>query len=255
MRIFAVSDLHVDYEENGRWLDGLSTYDFTDDVVIVPGDISDSLLRIDRALSALAFRFRQVMFVPGNHELWVSRDKPALDSMEKFARICDVATEAGALMRPLSTPGFTIVPLFSWYDFSFGLPSDELRMIWADFRACRWPEGMREAEVTQHFLGLNEVHIVDHPGRVISFSHFLPRADLLPGFVPAQFRALLPVFGCTALDLQLRRLKPAIHVYGHSHLNRQVKIDGVRYVNNAFGYPRESRITAKELLLISDMAD
>jgi len=33
-------------------------------------------------------------------------------------------------------------------------------------------------------------------------------------------------------------------------VNRQVKIDGITYINNAFGYPAEKRITAKHLLRI-----
>ena len=41
MRVFAISDLHVDYKENRRWVQRLSNCDFTDDVVIVAGDITD----------------------------------------------------------------------------------------------------------------------------------------------------------------------------------------------------------------------
>lgn len=40
---------------------------------------------------------------------------------------------------------------------------------------------------------------------------------------------------------------------GHSHLNRTVSIDGARYINNAFDYPHETRITAKELRCILDV--
>lgn len=36
-------------------------------------------------------------------------------------------------------------------------------------------------------------------------------------------------------------------VYGHSHINRQVFKDNTMYINNAFGYPDETQITAKEL--------
>jgi hypothetical protein len=42
-------------------------------------------------------------------------------------------------------------------------------------------------------------------------------------------------------------------VYGHSHVNRDVAIDGVTYINNAFGYPRETRITAKALRCVHGM--
>jgi hypothetical protein len=43
-----------------------------------------------------------------------------------------------------------------------------------------------------------------------------------------------------------------MHVYGHSHINRRVEIDGVSYINNAFGYPSETAITSKRLLCIHE---
>jgi hypothetical protein len=35
-------------------------------------------------------------------------------------------------------------------------------------------------------------------------------------------------------------------MYGHSHVNRDWTIDGVRYVNNAFAYPQEQHLLAKQ---------
>jgi hypothetical protein len=34
-------------------------------------------------------------------------------------------------------------------------------------------------------------------------------------------------------------MKSIIHVFGHSHINTDRVIDGVRYVSNALRYPRE----------------
>jgi predicted phosphodiesterase len=55
------------------------------------------------------------------------------------------------------------------------------------------------------------------------------------------------------LDTQLRQLGSTLHIYGHSHVNRRIDIDGITYINNAFGYPQETRITAKQLLCIHTM--
>jgi len=52
------------------------------------------------------------------------------------------------------------------------------------------------------------------------------------------------------LAQQLRALGSSTHVYGHSHVNRRVMIDGVTYINNAFGYPSESHFTARELVQV-----
>jgi Icc-related predicted phosphoesterase len=253
MRVFAVSDIHVDYDVNARWVQALSSVDYRDDVLILAGDVSDSVDLLSFTVETLAKRFKTVMFVPGNHDLWVRQSPPALTSLEKFEQVRHLIKACGGLMEPWLCDDVAIVPLLSWYDFSFGQPGLELRQSWMDFRTCRWPQGYAEAEVTQHFLALNQPALaaIKHD-QVITFSHFLPRIDLMPSYIPAQFRALYPVLGTAALDEQIRRLNPLIHVYGHSHVNRQLVLNGVQYINNAFGYPAETRIAEKQLKCIFD---
>lgn len=252
MRVFATSDLHVDYRENGRWVSEISKADFTDDVLILAGDISDSLERIERTLKALSLRFRQVLYVPGNHDLWVLRDRNIRDSFEKFGFVRDVVNGSGASCEPFHGTRTSIVPLFGWYDFSFGEPSEELKRRWMDFRACRWPDGTDNPDVTAHFIGLNEPVPAKTKPFVITFSHFMPRLDLIPSFAPPRSRMLFPILGTGLIDQQIRRAGASLHVYGHSHINRRAVRDGVVYINNAFGYPSEGRFTAKKLLCIHE---
>jgi Icc-related predicted phosphoesterase len=40
MRVFAISDLHVDYADNAKWVAGLSTSQYLDDILVVAGDVS-----------------------------------------------------------------------------------------------------------------------------------------------------------------------------------------------------------------------
>jgi predicted phosphodiesterase len=253
MRLFAVSDLHVDYEPNLRWVEALSTVEYRDDLLILPGDLTDRLPLLARCLDALVRRFRKVLFLPGNHELWVTRDETPGDSLQKFDRVMALAADCGASVDAHREPGLTILPLLAWYDHSFGLPSESLREAWVDYRACRWPMGYDTARIAAHFDALNDAHDIapSDPGDlVVTCSHFLPRIDVMPDWIAAEGRMLYPVLGSGRIETRLRRLGARIHVYGHSHVNRDVVIDGVRYVNNAFGYPGETRIAAKELLLI-----
>ena len=53
MRVFAISDLHVDYDENDQWVAGLSTADYVDDLLILAGDVSDMPQRLGRTLERL----------------------------------------------------------------------------------------------------------------------------------------------------------------------------------------------------------
>ena len=121
-------------------------------------------------------------------------------------------------------------------------------MLCMDFRACRWPAGYGPERVAGHFLAMNPENPPQSARRVVTFSHFLPRIDLIPFYVPRAMRSLDAVMGSTGIERQLRRLGSVMHVYGHSHINRWVTIDGVTYVNNAFGYPQESAIAARRLV-------
>jgi predicted phosphodiesterase len=255
MRVFALSDLHVDYEANLRWVETLSSAEYRDDLLIVAGDLTDRLPLLAHCLDALVRRFRKVLFVPGNHELWVSRDPLHGDSLQKFDAVRAVAAECGALLSAYSEPGLTILPLLGWYDDSFGVPGEDLRQSWVDYRACRWPHGYDAARIAAHFDAANAALEAPSPEPtelVVTYSHFLPRIDVMPDWISAAGRMLYPVLGSRRIEAQLRRLGAQIHVYGHSHVNRDVIIDGVRYVNNAFGYPGETRIASKELLCIHE---
>jgi Icc-related predicted phosphoesterase len=249
MRVFATSDLHVDYDANAKWIDSLSAADYQEDVLILAGDVTHARRLLEWCLTTLAKRFRKLLFVPGNHDLWVTREVGE-NSLQKFQRVCGMATDCGASMGVFQERGLSIVPLLSWYDYSFGEPSEELRSIWMDYRACRWPNWFTEQDITAYFAGLNQEGLASPAGKVITYSHFLPRLDLVPTFIPKARRVLIPVLGSTVLERQLRSFRPSIHVYGHSHINRCVKLDGIAYVNNAFGYPSENLITAKNLVCI-----
>ncbi|HEX2091352.1 MAG TPA: metallophosphoesterase [Longimicrobiaceae bacterium] len=238
MRIFAVSDLHTDFRENRALVEGIPLGEHTGDALIVAGDIADGMDRLEATLALLRARFREVFFVPGNHELWVRGDTG--DSVDKFNRILRLCDSLGVRTRPARLEGVWIVPLFSWYEAEFDSYDDaetgELEG-WADFHFCRWPEGV--GRPCDFFLGMNESHLRTYDAPVVSFSHFLPRRDLLPPAKYLRFRGLPQVAGCAALDAQVRRVGARVHVFGHSHIDFDQEIEGVRYVQNALRYPRD----------------
>jgi predicted phosphodiesterase len=250
MRVFAVSDLHLDYAPNRAWVEQLSRHDYQDDALILAGDISDRLALLTDGFEALARRFATVLFVPGNHDLWVRRER-LHDSFEKFDAVRDAASSQGIRMTPFRHDNVAIVPMLGWYDYSFGTPDGYLKGAWTDYRACRWPEGYDDAAVTRWFVGRNpsgSFPEIDGASKVITFSHFLPRIDLMPDRIPEKHRKLYPILGTDTLDIQIRQLGASMHIYGHSHVNRHVTVDGVTYINNAFGYPSEAHFTARQLV-------
>lgn len=232
MRIFAVSDLHADFRENRRRLDEISAADHQDDALIVAGDVAASLPILAEALGFLRGRFREVFFVPGNHELWVRRDEG--DSVEKFHAVLGTCAALGVRTRPARVGGAWVVPLFAWYHADFDVRGeaveDELEG-WTDYYLCRWPA--RVERVDRFFLEMNEPHVAAaYDAPVVSFSHFVPRPDLVPPVRWLRFKGLPRVAGSAGIDAQVRRLGAAVHVFGHTHIAVDRTVEGVRYVQN-----------------------
>lgn len=250
MRVFAVSDIHVDYAENHRWVMDLSTSEFATDTLLLAGDVTPDLALLAEVLGHLRQCFAHVFFVPGNHDLWV-RDAEYDCSLQKFAAIERLCGELDVAMTPRHLSGLSIVPMLAWYDFSFGKPDRYLRRAWRDFRACNWPAELEDEQaITRHFLAMNEAHLDMANDCLISFSHFLPRLDVMPAQIPEHRRRVYPVLGSDQLGRQVERLRPDIHVYGHSHVNQSVRLDGTCFINNAFAYPDEERIARKQLVCV-----
>lgn len=250
MRVFAVSDIHVDYEENLKWILSLNDRSYADDILILAGDVTDKMPLLEQVFVSLEKSFKAVLFVPGNHELWVQEDDYDC-SLRKFEAIAQLCKSCGVYADVFELADISFVPLYSWYDFSFGEPDRHLKRAWRDFRACSWPEYLREsADVSEYFLKLNIPKLATRNKTVISFSHFLPRIDVMPAGIPEKRRNVYPVLGSEALGVQVKQLNPMIHVYGHSHVNQAIELDNIQYVNNAFAYPSESHIARKQLKCI-----
>lgn len=259
MRFFAISDLHVDFRENRQWVDQVSDFEYRDDVLLIAGDVSHQLDRVEDVFDTLNEKFAQLCFVPGNHDLWV-REGDAADSIDKFHRLMDLCARCDVITQPSLMGDVWVVPLFSWYrlpelgDDSLFLSKQgedpSLRM-WSDNRFTKWP--IEADVVVDYFINLNTPYLskVKQDVPVITFSHFLPRRALIfsndverkqvrpgardphPGFNFSR------VAGTSLLDEQVRLFGAHVHVYGHQHRNRDRVIEGVHYVSHCLGYRRE----------------
>eukprot|EP01105_Mastigella_eilhardi_P027523 TRINITY_DN8520_c0_g1_i1.p1 TRINITY_DN8520_c0_g1~~TRINITY_DN8520_c0_g1_i1.p1 ORF type:complete len:296 (-),score=63.77 TRINITY_DN8520_c0_g1_i1:115-1002(-) len=272
-RVYALSDLHADFPQNQEWLAGSALHapgGHRDDALVVAGDVSDDLQRLDETLRLLAHTFGHVFFVPGNHELWLrcAGANPAYTSLDKFHDVLSVCAAAGVHTEPQRVCGVDIVPLFSWYDVppsqhTLFFPDDKMNNteeIWTDTHLCKWPATLAKHERAAYFVALNQERCSrQYEGPVVSFSHFFPsiavreahrhtvierweRMKLLQPAIAAS--NLKPpnftlVAGTSLLEANIRGLRSTVHVIGHSHRNLDVMLTGVRYVNRPLGYPSE----------------
>jgi predicted phosphodiesterase len=247
MRVWVSSDIHLDYKENLNWFMQLSAVDYIHDCLILAGDISDDIELISDFFRKIRPKFKLICFVCGNHDLWVYQ-KRFSDSFQKFDFLLKICKDEGIHTGPLIQDDLQIVPLNSWYDFSFGKPNKVILKAWKDFKYCRWPFDL--SAVRDHFHQLNAAHLQRTAKTVISFSHFVPSIEILPDLLPKLVQSFFPVFGSISLLEQINTLNSDMHIYGHSHLNRSVKFQNTHYINNAYGYPSEAHICRKKLLCV-----
>ncbi|KAG1681526.1 hypothetical protein FOA52_014032 [Chlamydomonas sp. UWO 241] len=90
------------------------------------------------------------------------------------------------------------------------------------------------------------------PLQVISFSHFVPDVRLNPEKRFLTFPNLAKAVGSDPLGERVRRLHPAVHVFGHTHFSWDATLEnGVRYVQAPLCYPPERGHRFKSVVLSS----
>ncbi|MBN1655906.1 MAG: metallophosphoesterase [Deltaproteobacteria bacterium] len=253
MKLLAISDLHIGHSANRRELDALPNS--PDDWLIVAGDVGESRAHLQYTLDALCRRFRQLIWVPGNHELWKWRDDRDLKGEAKYHVLVETCRSYGVITPEdpyvlWQGEGGThlLAPLFLLYDYSFR-PSDvplsaavkwaadsgvvcvdeELllpepyasRSAWCDAR-CDLTEQRLESAIRAN----------DCPSILINHFPLMQRLASLP---------LIPRFsiwcGTRRTEQWHRRFRARVVVSGHLHIRRTEWIDDVRFEEVSFGYP------------------
>ena len=226
-----------------------------------------------------------------------------VDSIDKLEKILELCRKHNVRYGPVkiqdeqSSSSLYVIPLLSWYHSSFdtepsirgwgGIPS--ARNVVADYKRAVWPsplidnrEKNDDSILAQFMDDLNDVLFdynydsfiqssdVEKKSNSISiltYSHFLPRIELLPEKRYLTLPTLHSCVGSTYLEERLRnihhhchnhhskqfsrqyknnnttvlpmQLQQHLHAFGHSHLAWDQTIDNVRYVHVPLAYPKE----------------
>ena len=187
-RLYAISDVHWDFKENRKWIAKVADGSHSDDVLVIAGDVTHKCEQFEDCLSTLKRKFGDVIFVPGNHDLWIRPDVDGTfhTSIEKLEWCLATCKRLGVRTEPTRLEGaggaVWVVPLYSWYHFSFdGQSTPESRDLsrkgFTDYTSCTWPDGVDTEALETYFADMNrptiEGRTFDAP--VITASHFLPR--------------------------------------------------------------------------------
>ena len=213
-----------------------------------------------------------------------SSTKECINSIEKLYEVMECASSFPKIrIGPIRISfteqqqnGLCIFPLYSWYHSGFDTEPDLIHPTylnaekefpfvskWGDFNMCSWPEKLINQKefstvkieednttLAEAFGNLNEPflkdkNIVQVNDTVISFSHFVPRLELLPEKRFLLEPLLSRVVGSNVLESQIRRLQPSLHLFGHTHIPIDLELDGIRYLQYPLGYSREAEMQCK----------
>lgn len=252
MKLYAISDLHLDYRANREALYNLPRR--PDDWLILAGDICDTGAQLAETLDYLRSRFSQLLWVPGNHELWVA-DEEEGSSVEKYKELVRVCREFGVatpedeyLVWDGEGGRHRIALLHLLYDYSFR-PSHV-----AEHEAIDWAVESRvfckdEYRIDPHpysskiewchaRLAYSEQRLAacDDGTPTVLVNHFPLRYDLVRTMRIPRFSIWC---GTRATEQWHLRYGAQVVVSGHLHMRATDYRDGVRFEEVSLGYPRD----------------
>ena len=254
--LFAVSDLHISYAENRRVVNELRP-ESADDWLIVAGDVGEIFGDIEQALRLLRSRFAEVIWAPGNHELWThAKDPVRLRGEQRYEALVRMCRENGVhtpedefLVWPGPTGPVTIAPLFQLYDYTWLAPGTTTKK-----ESLEYAYGTGVVCTDETLL-----HPDPHPDRESwSAARVAESERRLAALGPAARTVLVshwplvrqptevlwfPEFaqwcGTTRTADWHTRFRAEVAIYGHLHIPRTTYYDGVRFEEVSLGYPRE----------------
>ena len=259
MKLYAISDLHLGFEINRQALEAMPAY--PEDWLILAGDTGETTAHLRLALSILTRRFAQLLWVPGNHDLWTlpssASEDAALRGEEKYLRMVSICRDYGVLTPEdpyvlwpgEGTPAW-LAPLFLLYDYSFrpGYVPEEEAVAWAaethvvcsdeyllhpDPYPSRSAWCLARCQYTEKRL--QEVT----PGApLVLINHFPLRQNLVRLYRIPRFSLWC---GTRRTEDWHTRFPTSVVIYGHLHIRATDYQDGVRFEEVSLGYPRHWR--------------
>jgi len=265
VNLYAISDLHLANAVNRRGLEELPAY--PEDWLILAGDVGETVTHLHYALSILTQRFQQLLWVPGNHDLWTVHNEPGgLRGEAKYRRLVEICRNHGVLTPedpyrrwpgPAGVPGASagsspcvlLAPLFLLYDYSFrpaDVPAEdavewaaEAGVICSDevvLHPDPYPSRQAWCAARLRYTRQRLQAASSQGCQFVLINHFPLREDLVKLYRIPRFSIWC---GTKATEDWHRRFPVAAVVYGHLHIKGTHFRGGVRFEEVSLGYPRD----------------
>ncbi|MGO1950492.1 MAG: metallophosphoesterase family protein [Mycobacteriaceae bacterium] len=248
--LWAVSDLHIAAPGNRELVERLVQPRNPGDWLIVAGDVAEKTPTILGMLRELSERFAQVIWVPGNHELF-SRPKDQIHAEEKYGELVRGCRSMGVLTPedPYATfAGRTVVPMFTLYDHSWRDPLVSVKhaLNAAEGNGVMFTDQVAIAPYVdvplwcQRRLGYTVRRLSQVSGPTVLVNHW-PLVREVTG------RQELPEVALRSGTRHTQdwpvRFRAETVIYGHLHIPVRTEVDGVPHVEVSLGYPREHTLS------------
>ncbi|MEM7048010.1 MAG: metallophosphoesterase [Acidobacteriota bacterium] len=252
MKLYAIADLHLRHRETREALEALPA--MPDDWLIVAGDVGESANLMRWAWHTLTPRFAQLIWVPGNHDLWtLPNDPDPRRGVAKYEHLVSICRDAGVLTPEDPFPRWTgegspctLAPLFLLYDYTFR-PDEvavEKAVAWAaeaeivcadEMLLYPDPYPSRQAWCRAR-CDQAEERLSAVEGPTVLINHWPLRQDILTLRKVPRFSIWCGTRRTT--DWHLRFDALAV-VHGHLHVRATHRRDGIAFEESSLGYPRD----------------
>ncbi len=254
MRLFAISDLHLDYEANRDVLAEIPSR--PDDWLVIAGDVGNSTDHLTRCFDLLAPRFKHLVWTPGNHDLWTHPKRQGqAKGVSRYDQLVRIARSYGVFTPEDPYPVFEsaggpvlIAPVFVLYDYSFRPDTVSLEGVidWAAAANCVCSDEFllhpdpfpTRADWCRARCAATERKLENRPGNLptVLVSHFPLEQEL--AVLPRAPR-FTPWCGTRLTAGWYKRFDARAAIFGHLHIPGTRWLDGVPFHEVSLGYPKQ----------------
>jgi len=259
MRVAVASDIHVDgYEFWGTYAELLSEeiYDHGAELFVLCGDVTNDIVLFKHFMSYFCMLLEkqgiELLFVPGNHDVWVTNSKfPLPSSKEKYYQVLpnifNKINNAHYLpTKPYVIDDYAFVGNMGWYDYSYSsdnysravlLCKKYLQYTWLDYKYVHW-DGKKDEEILEELMLIFDEQLESVKDKnVIACTHMVPLKKFCKSKMGEGFDFFTAYMGSEKIFDVIKKypnIKRAL--YGHTHYVGNEAHENIQFINASIGH-------------------